>query len=96
MNKLEYFDRAAEEFAKTIDKEVLWSLIKQGKTDYYHVVIPYTKHNDKTFLWNEMCAWAIETFGMPGDRYTTHFDSTNIEFLFKNHEDAVLTTLRWL
>jgi hypothetical protein len=40
--------------------------------------------------WNEVCAKIIEQFGLPGDRYTSHPTESNMEFIFKNEQDAFM------
>lgn len=47
------------------------------------------------FWWNECCAWAIEQFGLPGDKYTTHAETEYMIFEFKNRKDAEFFALRW-
>jgi hypothetical protein len=46
-------------------------------------------------MWNEVCAWAIERFGLPGDRFQTHANVEYMEFNFKSNKDALLMALRW-
>ena len=61
-----------------------------------HVVrIPW-RHNDTISRWDEVCIWAIEQFGLPGQRYTTHPTADYMVFLFENSRDAVCFTLKWL
>ena len=48
-------------------------------------------HNIPT--WNETCAWAIEKFGLPGDRFTTHATEDYMDFYFKDERDAILFQL---
>ena len=61
-----------------------------------HVVrIPW-RHNDTISRWDEVCIWAIEQFGLPGQRYTTHPTADHMDFLFENSQDAVYFTLKWL
>lgn len=38
--------------------------------------------------WDETCIWAIETFGLPGDRFTTSPTTDYMDFSFKNQTDA--------
>lgn len=46
--------------------------------------------------WNEICAWCIEQFGLPGTRFTWHPDLQHMDFYFVKEEDAVHFSLRWL
>ena len=43
--------------------------------------------------WNETCAWAIEKFGLPGDRYVTHATEEYLDFYFVDERDAILFEL---
>jgi hypothetical protein len=45
--------------------------------------------------WNETCAWAIEKFGLPGDKFTTDPTVDYMDFYFKDKKDAVHFELRW-
>ena len=61
-----------------------------------HVVrIPW-RHNDTISRWDEVCIWAIEQFGLPGDRYATHPEENHMDFVFRSSQDAVYFTLKWL
>ena len=68
--------------------------------------IKITWQNDHTMgYWNEVCIWALEQFGLPGDRYTTrlystrwnitHAETEHMVFEFKNTVDAEFFALRW-
>jgi hypothetical protein len=46
-------------------------------------------------MWNEVCGWAIEYFGLPGDRFTTCANVNYMDFIFKSNKDALLMSLRW-
>ncbi len=59
------------------------------------VRINWSKQYDNETMWNEVCAWAIEMFGLPGDKFETHANVNYMEFLFKNKHDALLMSLRW-
>ena len=43
--------------------------------------------------WNETCAWAVEKFGLPGDRFTTHATEEYMDFYFKDERDAIVFEL---
>jgi hypothetical protein len=43
--------------------------------------------------WNETCAWAVEQFGLPGDRYFTHATEEYMDFYFADARDAILFEL---
>ena len=43
--------------------------------------------------WNQTCAWAVEQFGLPGDRYLTHATEEYMDFYFTDERDAILFEL---
>jgi hypothetical protein len=54
----------------------------------YTIRIPW-KSGDTVSNWNDICAWAVETFGLPGDKFITHPTEDYMDFMFRNSEDAV-------
>ena len=48
------------------------------------VRIAWSREFDNNEKWNNVCAWAVEHFGLPGDRYTSHPTEDNMKFIFKN------------
>ena len=59
------------------------------------VRIPW-KEGDTITKWNETCAWAMEKFGLPGDKYSTHPTEGYMDFYFQDEKDAIHFSLRWL
>ena len=59
------------------------------------VRIPWTRDADNEYKWNEVCAWAIERFGLPGDRFTTHANVNYMDFVFSSNKDALLMAIMW-
>jgi hypothetical protein len=59
------------------------------------VRINWSREYDNKAMWNEVCAWAIEYFGLPGDRFETRANVHYMEFIFKSNKDALLMALRW-
>jgi hypothetical protein len=56
----------------------------------------HVKHVEKKeIFWNEICAWAIEHFGLPGDRFITHANTDYMDFNFYDDLDATMFSLRW-
>jgi len=49
----------------------------------------------KSVQWNDICAWAIERFGLPGDRFLTNANEYYMDFIFKDDEDATMFSLMW-
>lgn len=43
--------------------------------------------------WNEVCARAIEMFGLPGDRYATHAYINHMDFIFNSEKDAIMFSI---
>ena len=63
------------------------------------VRIPWTIKNDTKDCinnWNETCAWALEQFGLPGTKFTTHATEDYMDFYFHDERDAIHFSLRWL
>ena len=54
------------------------------------VRIPWERNYDNEYKWNEVCARAIEMFGLPGDRYETHANVHYMDFIFKSNKDALM------
>ena len=46
--------------------------------------------------WNEVCAWCLEQYGLPGDKFEWHPCVDYMEFDFYNQKDAIHFMLRWL
>jgi hypothetical protein len=59
------------------------------------VRIPWSREHDNEYKWNEVCAWAIEYYGLPGNRFITHANVNCMEFEFFDKKDALLMCLRW-
>jgi len=59
------------------------------------VRIPWVRRNDNETYWNEICAWTIERFGLPGDRFTSHANVNFMDFVFKSNKDALVMALMW-
>jgi hypothetical protein len=54
------------------------------------VRIPWDRNYDNEYKWNEVCARAIEMFGLPGDRFETHANILHMDFIFKSNKDALM------
>lgn len=59
------------------------------------VRIDWGREFDNGKMWNEVCAWAIEYFGLPGDRFTTRANVNYMEFIFDSNKDALVMALQW-
>lgn len=93
-------EEISSEFSKKIDQQIistiLWEAALRDHPEWYLVQLKWEKGKDTEYFWNQACAWAVEQFGLPGDRYVTHPTDDNMDFLFKSHADAVLMTLKWV
>jgi len=59
------------------------------------VRIAWKREFDNEQWWNDVCAWAIERFGLPGDRFQSHANVNYMDFVFKSNKDALLMALMW-
>ena len=59
------------------------------------VRIYWSREFDNKQMWNEVCAWAIERFDLPGDRFYTEANVNYMDFHFKSNKDALLMAIRW-
>lgn len=66
-------------------------LNKQGTS----VRLDWRQGYDTTEAWNDICIWAIEQFGLPGNRFTWHATEDHMDFDFVDERDAIHFELRW-
>jgi hypothetical protein len=59
------------------------------------VRIPWSRDFANEVYWNEVCAWAIEKFGLPGERFMTSANVEFMDFIFPDDRDALMFSLRW-
>jgi len=57
------------------------------------VRIPWRREHDNEYQWNEVCARAIEMFGLPGDRFRTYSSINYMDFIFVSDKDALMFAL---
>ncbi len=50
---------------------------------------------DSLSRWDLACIYAVETFGLPGERYKTELTSDWMIFEFNDSKDAVMFAMRW-
>jgi predicted RecB family nuclease len=65
----------------------------------YRVRLLWNRHDvwgNELDKWNDICAWAIETFGLPGHRFSTKATEDYMDFYFQDEKDAIYFSLRWL
>lgn len=61
----------------------------------YPVVIPWSSKLDTVTAWNEICAEAMEIFGLPGNRYITDANVNDMTWYFRDEQDALIMTLKF-
>ena len=59
------------------------------------VRIPWSREYDNIEKWNDVCAWAIERYGLPGDKFQTHANVDYMDFVFDNSKDALMMSLKY-
>lgn len=57
--------------------------------------IPWYDPRDGQYLLNEVCAWTMENFGLPGDLFEATISEQHMEFCFNEEKDAMLMVLMW-
>jgi hypothetical protein len=45
--------------------------------------------------WDDVVAWCLEQYGVPGKRFMTTATSDYMDFMFEDSRDAVHFSLRW-
>ena len=45
--------------------------------------------------WGEICAWALEHFGLPGGRFVTNPTRDYLQFNFVDNRDRLLFVTAW-
>lgn len=61
---------------------------------YSHCVQVDWKYNESGQFWNDLCAWAVDTFGLPGDRFRFESSADYMIWRFRDPKDAFLFQLR--
>lgn len=59
------------------------------------VRIPWSIETEMGGYWNEVCAWAVERFGLPGDRFIAHANIAYMDFIFESNKDALVMAIMW-
>jgi hypothetical protein len=67
----------------------------KADTEYLYPVHLDWKNNPHMEHWNEVCAWAVEHFGLPGDRYCTEITEDYMTWFFETKQDQLIMTLAW-
>jgi hypothetical protein len=64
-------------------------------TEFSHAVTLDWAKRPSTEAWNEICAWTIEHFGLPGHRYQTEVGTEKMTWYFQNQQDQMIMTIAW-
>lgn len=56
--------------------------------------VPWINPHDHEEAWNELLAWCIETYGLPGERVQFHPTTNYMDFAFNNEHDALLFQIK--
>ena len=56
--------------------------------------VPWQDHHNHGDAWNELLAWTVETFGLPGERVQFHPTANWMDFTFDDEHDALMFQLR--
>lgn len=59
------------------------------------ITVPYSTRMHTITHWDDVCIYAIERFGLPGDKYITDISADSMTWLFKSEKDALMFKLRW-
>jgi hypothetical protein len=73
------------------NQKLAWANVRKDYSDWHEFRIFW----DGPRNWNEICSWAVEQFGPPGDRYRTYSNFDSMGFLFRDSQDYVMFALRW-
>ena len=64
--------------------------------DFTHnVTVQWGRGPDTIEYWDELAIYAIEQFGLPGDRYITDISADAMTWSFKSSQDALIFRLRF-
>lgn len=50
---------------------------------------------DSMSKWDEISIWVVETYGLPGDKYITDIDITDMTWFFRQDRDAAWMRLKF-
>lgn len=56
--------------------------------------VPWTDPMNHGDAWNELLAWTVETYGLPGERVSFHPRHDWMDFTFDNEQDALMFQLK--
>jgi len=59
--------------------------------------VPYSwtqVYTEPPLEWSDLLCWTMETFGLPGDKFTFHPKHAHMEFVFADDKDALMFQLK--
>ena len=61
----------------------------------HHVAVWWNEKTGTIAAWDNVCVYALEHFGLPGQRYITDISEHRMIWSFKDPRDALMFKLRW-
>ena len=52
--------------------------------------VPWTDPYNHGDSWNELLAWTVETYGLPGEKVNFHPTADHMDFTFSDEKDALM------
>jgi hypothetical protein len=56
--------------------------------------VPWTDEYNHGDAWNELLAWTVETYGLPGEKVSFHPTHNFMDFTFDDENDALMFQLK--
>jgi len=56
--------------------------------------VPWTDPYNHGDAWNELLAWTVETYGLPGEKVSFHPVPDYMDFTFNDENDALMFQLK--
>lgn len=61
----------------------------------YGAKVGWSRMYNSELHWNELCAWSVETFGLPGQKFITDTDIDQMTWWFVDPADRAWFCLRY-
>ena len=61
----------------------------------YPITVKWGSGSDTLTYWDNICIYAIEQFGLPGERYVTDISADAMVWAFQSEQDALIFKLRF-
>jgi len=56
--------------------------------------VPWQDPHNHGDAWNELLAWTVETYGLPGEKVSFHPKHDWMDFTFDNEQDALMFQIK--